>query len=565
MGGSLKAQKECKTQLDAARNELLSIYKIGRKSADGVEPSDESHVNDGLALEAIEDALSDLNSRNSQWRDKVKGLEDEIVLKDEQAQVAVAALTAEKEEADARANEAELNAIREIDIMHEEVDQLEGRVSRLRVMLVDNISAMQSTLEEVGGDDSRSSAALLTSPDPDSANDEELFSGAKERVIALRESMVTVVKEKETYVEQCIELGATSAEATVRIANLEVELRTIGEASEKEQRDKETAVAEAKQAKQVISEMETRLTAALERAQHSESLLNKPVKTMGTQAGPGLAEPPKPKVKKSDGPLQKEAIKPNVMDDEELVPEHVEKIIPREPPPPPRVLKPPNGWGSTWATAPRTRPDPTPQSTISREGTGGLYTYGGENSSRRDAFPPPPPGYETASDRLGLRNYFEMMANQAAAARRGGGDNGVFPVSNRAHVVSETNPRPLVKAEEQHATRPTPPVTPLRPQTSPAVFDDGGSAAAASAHRRGADRIRSSFRTSMHPAVSRQEIAMGTLELGGGTLEGASGIEVDYAQHAMMVPARLGAVMSRRSSLKSAPSKCAGEGGRGFE
>ena len=259
------------------------------------------------------------------------------------------------------------------------------------------------------------------------------------------------------------------------------------------------------------------------------------------------------------------------MDDEELVPEHVEKIIPREPPPPPRVLKPPNGWGSTWATAPRTRPDPTPQSTIIREGTGGLYPYGGENSSRRDT-PPPPPGYETVSDRLGLRNYFEMMANQAAAARRGGGDNGVFqqhyeatPVSNRAHFVSETNPRPLVKAEEQHATRPTPPVTTLRPQTSPAFFDDdGGGAAAAVAHRTGADRIRSSSRTSMHPAVSRQEIAMGTLELGGDTLEGASGIEVDYAQQAMMVPARLGAVMSRRSSLKSAPSKSAGERGGGL-
>ena len=523
-GGTLKSQKETAKHLEAARDELLSIFKLGRKSADGVEPKVEEHVKDGVALEALEDAFSDLNSRNNQWRDQVKALDEEIVKKDEQARQAIAIVTAEKEQADARATEAELNAIREIDIMREQVEQCEARINRLRVEMFGNMTAIQSTLDEVG-----CSQASLATPDDASANDQDLCSGAKDHIKMVRESMFAIVKEREMYAEQCTELSATSAEATEKIANLEVELRMIGEASEMQLRSREAAEAEMKTAKTALSEMEVRLTTALERAQRSESLLNKSSKTMGTQAGPGLAEP-KPKKEEAQ---PKEAIKPTTMDDGN-VPEHEDKIIPREPPPPPRVYKPPIGWGSTWATAPRTRPDLLPQSTVIREVTFGLP--GGKTTARRRINASPTLEYEVASERLGLRQYFDMMASRAdgrseLGIRRPETADYAHPHLARAHVVSETNPKPLVK-EEEHVVGSVTPAT--RPQTSPALVE-GALGPDQAAHR----RLRPSPRTSMHPPVERQEIALGKLKYSGDTLTDASGKK----HHQTMVPARLGTLI----------------------
>jgi chromosome segregation ATPase len=525
MGGSLKAQKDFKSQLETARNELLSVYKIGRKAADGVEPTEEAPVHDGAAFEAVEDALSDLHSRNSRWRDKVKALEDELGRKDEQARDAVAALTAEKEEADTRANEAELNAIRELDIMHETVDQLEGRINRLRVELVDNMLVIQATLDESGHCESS-----LSCPDAGTANDQDLFSGAKEHVDALRESMGMVMKDKETYANQCAALSVASAEAKVGVANLEAELRTLGETSQNVHRDREGAVAEMKAAKEALSGMEARLTVAAARAQRSESLVNKASKTLGTQAGPGLLEP-KPKPEKIDTP-QREAIKSNTMDDG-LLPERVDEIIPREPPPPPRVLKP-NGWGSTWAKAPRTGPDPPLQSAIIREGAAAASKKTSARRRRDEAFLLP--GFETASDRLGLRHYFDLMSSRRGDGR---GDDDIFyevsdmyhnfrlPGNRAAQVVSDTNPQPRTKADSQ-LIRPNPPTT--RPQTSPAL--GGGSVAGV---QEGAPAVRRrGSRTSMHATVQRREMPMGTLQLGG--------LEVNHQQ--TKVPARLGALLN---------------------
>lgn len=525
MGGPLKTQKEREAQLEAARTELSSIYKLGKSvvdgvessedAVDGVEPSEEAPVDASVALEAVEAALSDLQSRNSQWRDKVNALEKEIGRKDEQARVAIAALTAEKEEVEARVEAAESNAIREMDIMHEEVGHLEGRVNRLRVELVDNVSIIRSILDDVG-----QSPSTLSCPDPGTANDQDIFSSAREHVNALRASVGTVTMELETYAEQCTALTAASVEAKVTIANLEVELRTIGEASEEKLRDREDAVAEMNAAKEAVSGMEARLTAAEERAQRFESLLNKPVKTLGTQAGAGLREP-KPKPHADRAARREAAIKSHNTMDCDHVPEHVDNIVPREPPPPPRtgvILKPPPlaGWGSTWATAPRTRPSESPPPQLLRSTTSAMR--------RRDASPLR--GFETAAaDRLGLRRDFEWMASHLDG--RGDGyygvdesrdDDAYGPVVQHraARVVSETNPRPLVKADDEGL---------LRPRTSPALT--GSSMAAGhqmmiDEHRAGNHQRqrsgRGSSREFMHAAlVQRRELLLpiGTIQLSG--------------------------------------------------
>lgn len=540
MKGSLKAQKDLNSQLDTAMDELSSLFKLGKKVIHGSEPDESPPVKSGIAMEAVQEAVDKLESQNEQSLNTIMALEEDIKARDEQAKDALAAVTAEKEEADRRANEVELNAIREMEIMQEMVNQLEGRVNRLRVALVENTTFIQATLQEVGiqatvQDDGTNQYVQATLQDDETkqsspsshdlgnVKDKDLISSLKEQVDVSFGMLDQVSKEKETYAAQCAELTATTSEAKTNIANLEAELRAFGEASEKESRDRENAENELKVAKEALSEIEGRLATAEARAQSAETQLKiattKTLRTLGTQAGPGLSEPAAKHVKTNEEKKEKKALEQTLMDDR-VVPEKVDEIIPREPPPPPRILKP-VGWGSTWAKSPRTRPDPPLHSTLKREGMTDRRTpVKHHEASLRSS--------DTAADRLGIHDYFNLtssLQNETEDTNSLGEDH-TYLFTHRAQAVSAHNPQPrsstIVKADSRHIKSSS---LDNRPQTSPA-FSEGFRA----------------HQTSMHAsAARRQELPMGRTQLG---TEG-SAIHPDF-KHRTMVPARLGALMKSR-------------------
>ena len=321
--GGLIAQKDIKLQLETARNELFSVYTMGRHSADGVEPAGNALADEGAALEAVRDALTDCHSQSNRWREKVKALNEEVIRKDGEARDAHTAVSKKKEEAKERANQTEIDAIQEVDIVHEAVNRLEGRINRLRMELFATLTGIKDALNDAGH-----AQSLLPTPEPTSADDQKLYSVSKQHLDILGQVIGLASEDIDKRANQFTELSLASAGDKARIASLEAELRTIGEASENARRDREEAAEGLMAARKALSGSKARLAVAEACARSAEILLTK-----GIQVGPGLQEPKAEFDKRSH---QVEAIKPNAMDDG-ILPEHIDRVIPREPPPPPRI------------------------------------------------------------------------------------------------------------------------------------------------------------------------------------------------------------------------------------
>jgi len=570
MGGSLKAQKDSKAQLERACDELFIVYTTGRKSADGVEPAGKAPAHEGAALEAVQDALSNLHSHKKEWRDKAEALEEELTRKNQQARDAYAALLKEKSEAEERANQAELDAIRELEIVQEAASRLEGRVNRLRMELIANTTAIKDALNDADN----CQLSSLSTLDAGTADDQDLYTSSKQHLVALGQMLGLIITDREMYANKYTELSSASTGDKAKIADLEVELRTIGEASDNVRRDREEAALGLKAAREALSGTQTRLAVAEARAQSADLLLNKLSKTIGTQAGPGVHEVKAKPVDEKKFSNEMEAIKPTSMEDGSI-PEHIDRIIPREPPPPPRIKdgrsvqssalptrvvadswregdksgggasantaaeaaeeqkcatvssafprrmvssggasrrprtandtvstdylgcdndggvgEPDSfcsaqahylrGWGATWAEKPRTRPDPSPQSSVKRAGIPPFSSGGGTVSSTKsvqNSFS------NSASNRLDLQHYFSSMHALPAAKPR---------QTRSSHHLLKASAQ-LVKPTPPHAA--TSPFGPSsQPQTYPPPTSGG-------------------MRSTMHTFPPRYELPMGLVQL----------------------------------------------------
>uniref|UniRef100_A0A7S0XHB4 Uncharacterized protein n=1 Tax=Mantoniella antarctica TaxID=81844 RepID=A0A7S0XHB4_9CHLO len=533
-GGLLTGKKiDFKSLLETAKDELLCIFKLGRTAADGVDPtevdtvsdevdptpctqsSEESNsLSDGMAAEAVQDALNTLTSRANSWSDQFKALEAQMEKNDEEAQAALDEVIADKEDADARAKDAEKKAGLEAQALQAAAGLLDTRVEALRAVLIDNETVIRMMLDTTL-DGTVHHHGTPPSSDPDIAEDHDLVSNAKDHLDAVRVVMDLITADIKERTSENAALTAAAADDWANIAALESEVRAIGEVAANETRERVSAMAELQVAGKALAKTAESLLLAETRACAAELRLNVGKKTLGTQAGPGLLEPVVKKEAIATPLTEAYPTKQYAMDDG-VLPALVDKIIPREPPPQtPRVLKP-AGWGSTWAAPVRTRLDPPIPNEFRSRGVSAATSTAPGRRHEAPSFP-----METAAERLGFRNN---LRRHSASSQRGngddltlyeghplsvsrpatsrytgdGGDYQEFSETRHLCAASEMDPQPRCLIVDimmdPHLAGPSQAAT--RPQTCPAP----------------GDAVRST-RSTMHAASRRQELPMGKQQL----------------------------------------------------